>query len=69
MRQFLNHYELEDDSSAVGSPIFDYTGNVVASLSIAGLTTRFSSDRLPLLIEKVQEAAAEISEKLGWMHK
>ncbi|WCN39217.1 IclR family transcriptional regulator [Aneurinibacillus uraniidurans] len=65
----VSHSELEDYSSAVGAPIFDYTGGVVASLSIAGLTTRFSSDRLPLLIEKVQEAATEISEKLGWVQK
>lgn len=65
----ISHSELEDYSSAVGAPIFDYSGHVTAGLSIAGLTTRFSPDRLPLLIEKVQEAAAEISEKLGWMSK
>lgn len=65
----ISHSELEDYSSAVGAPIFDHSGQVIAGLSIAGLTTRFGSDRLPLLIEKVREAALEISEKLGWRRK
>ncbi|HJV47091.1 MAG TPA: IclR family transcriptional regulator [Bacillota bacterium] len=63
----VSHSELEDHTSAVAAPIFDYTGQMVAGLSIAGPDVRFKDERLPELIKKVKEAANEISKKLGWM--
>ncbi len=63
----ISHSELHDDSSAIGAPIFDYEGEVYAAISIVGPERRFrNSDSLPLLIEKVKQAAVEISTSIGW---
>ncbi|MFC4767920.1 IclR family transcriptional regulator [Effusibacillus consociatus] len=62
----VSHSELHNSTSAVGAPIFNHQGQVVAGLSIVGPEARFQEDRLPVLIKKVQGAANEISHKLGW---
>ncbi|SEN22685.1 IclR family transcriptional regulator [Lihuaxuella thermophila] len=62
----ISHSELHDDTSAVAAPIFNHRGQLEAGLSVVGPGTRFQADRLPLLIEKVQDAAREISRQLGW---
>lgn len=63
----FSHSELENYTSALAAPIFDYTGEIVGGLSIAGPDVRFQEDRLPELVEKVKIAAHEISQKLGWV--
>ncbi|MFC7440483.1 IclR family transcriptional regulator [Laceyella putida] len=62
----ISHSELHDYTSAVGAPIFNHEGQLAAGLSIVGPVARFQEDRLPILIEKVQATANEISRKLGW---
>ena len=51
----ISYSELENETAAVAAPIFDYTGQLCAGLSIAGPESRFQPDRLPHLIEKVKE--------------
>jgi IclR family KDG regulon transcriptional repressor len=63
----LSRSELENYTSAVAAPIFDFTGCVAGGLSIAGPDGRFQEIRLPELMEKVKAAANEISLKLGWV--
>ncbi|MFY0545403.1 IclR family transcriptional regulator [Brevibacillus sp. H7] len=62
----VSHSELANFTSAVASPIFDHTGQVVAGLSIVGPENRFQAEHLPRLILKTKSAAQEISAKLGW---
>lgn len=62
----VSHGELRDFTSAVAAPIYDQHGQVIASLSLAGLTERFKGERLQLLIDLVRAAAREISTRLGW---
>ncbi|MCG7336259.1 IclR family transcriptional regulator [Sporosarcina sp. ACRSM] len=50
----------------IAAPIRDYTQNVVSSLSIIGSTTTITPDRFHFFIEEIMEAAAEISEHLGY---
>ncbi len=52
--------------AAVGAPVWDGSGRVVAALSVAGITPRFGEDRLPDLITAVQEEAKGVSASLGW---
>ncbi len=52
--------------AAVGAPVRDASGRVVAALSIAGITPRFGEERLPALIAAVQEEARAVSLSLGW---
>ncbi|GGO04795.1 IclR family transcriptional regulator [Saccharibacillus kuerlensis] len=62
----LSHSELENDTSALAAPIFDYTGRIAGGLSVAGPDSRFRDERLPELSEKVRSAAERISRELGW---
>jgi len=62
----ISHSELYNYTSAVGAPIFNHSGNVVAGLSIVGPENRYGEENLPFYIEKTVAAAREISERLGW---
>lgn len=53
--------------AAVGAPIRDASGQVVAALSIAGVQPRFEAARLPELIAAVQQEANTVSASLGWV--
>lgn len=58
--------ELEEGARFVAAPVRDYTGNIVASLSVGGPAGRMNdaliTEHLPILIE----AAARTSFALGW---
>lgn len=60
--------ELTPGVAAVAVPLWDSNGSLVAALSIAGLASQFSEDRLPLLISKTRQTAEEISARLLAWH-
>lgn len=62
----ISHSELYNYTSAVGAPIFDHSGKIVAGLSIVGPENRYRAEYLPFYIEKTVAAAQEISGMLGW---
>jgi len=57
--------ELESGYVAIGAPVRDYDGRVVAALCLGGPATRLSTARLPALIRRVREAAKRVSQQLG----
>lgn len=57
--------ELENYTKSISAPIWNGQNQIIAGLSIAGIDARFQEDRLPELIEKVTNAAKQISLKLG----
>jgi len=61
--------ELEPGLTAVAAPIRNVYGDVVASMSVSGPTFRLSGDRFDDIVEKVREAALEVSRRLGWGHR
>jgi DNA-binding IclR family transcriptional regulator len=62
----VSHHELEDGTSAVAAPVFDFTGQVIAGLSVAGPASRFQDEHLPDLIQKVKHFANQLSAQMGW---
>jgi IclR family KDG regulon transcriptional repressor len=58
--------ELDTGAQSVAAPIRDYRGNVVAALSIAGPTHRFSDSTVQRYIGLVREASEQISAALGF---
>jgi len=60
--------ELTPGVAAVCVPLFDSNHAVVAGLSIAGLASRFSAERLPMLIDATLKAAGRISAQLLTWH-
>jgi len=60
--------ELTPGVAAIAVPLWNNNEEVVAALSIANLASKFSEDRLPMLISKVRQAAEEISARLLSWH-
>ncbi|HEY8258819.1 MAG TPA: IclR family transcriptional regulator [Gemmatimonadales bacterium] len=58
--------ELEEGYVAVGAPVRNHAGQVVAAVSLGGPSTRFTNRRLPRLTKLVREAAAGVSQRLGF---
>ncbi len=60
----LSSSELTPGMSALSVPLRDSSGNVVAALSLAGPSERFSDEHWPKLLEQLQATAAAISKRL-----
>lgn len=63
----LDLEENEYGITCIAAPIFDHSGNVVASVSVSGPTTRMSNARLDELKPMMIEASKAISERLGYV--
>lgn len=61
--------EREENLHCIGAPIFDYTGAVVAVLSVSWPSFRYQIDDEPGWIERVKSAAAAISAILGHLEE
>jgi DNA-binding IclR family transcriptional regulator len=61
-----NIQELEYGFHSVAAPIRDREGRTIASLSLGGSAHRLTLDRIPELAKAVKEAAARVSEWLGY---
>lgn len=62
----ISHSELENYTSAIAAPIFDFKGEVIGGLSIAGIEANYQNDNIAFYANKVMNAADEISRKLGY---
>ncbi|WP_153732130.1 IclR family transcriptional regulator [Sporosarcina obsidiansis] len=63
----ISHSELENYTSSIAAPIYDFSGEVVAAISIAGIEANYQEDNIENLIPKVKKAALEISRQLGYV--
>jgi DNA-binding IclR family transcriptional regulator len=57
--------ELEPGYMAIGAPVWNHAGRIVAAICIGGPSTRLSESRLPALIRSVVQSAGQISARLG----
>jgi DNA-binding IclR family transcriptional regulator len=58
--------ELEQGLNVVAAPIRDHTGQVVASVSVAGPAYRVTPELFSELAAQLMETAAKISQQLGY---
>lgn len=58
--------ELEEGLTAVGAPVRDAHGDVVAALSVSGSTYRMDEDGVAATVEQLLRASREVSIALGW---
>lgn len=63
----VSHSELHDHTSEVAAPIFNYNGDVIASLSIVGMEANYHEENIKLYAEKLLKATDEISARLGYI--
>jgi IclR family transcriptional regulator, KDG regulon repressor len=62
----IDNEEIEIGLRCVGAPIRDYTGAMVAAISVAAPSARLSSQKIPAVGRLIVTTAEEISEKLGY---
>lgn len=63
----MDNEEFQLGHRCVGAPIFDYRGAPVAAISASGSIHNISDEKLPLIIQQVQEAAVNISKRMGYI--
>lgn len=61
----VDNEECEIGARCVATPIFNYTGQVVAAISIAGPITRFNDSRILELANYLRAGTREISSAMG----
>ncbi len=57
--------ELEEGFNAIGAPVVDHDGRVIAALSFGGPRVRITKERTPELVTLVVNAAERVSRQLG----
>lgn len=62
----IDDEEEEEGVKCIGAPILDHTGNVIAALSLSGLSVDLTPERTPELAAMVREAATKVSYQLGY---
>lgn len=62
----MDDEEVEEGLRCVGAPVRDYSGKVIAAISIAGPTSRLTLDRMDVVSGHVIRVAAQLSERLGF---
>lgn len=62
----VNWLELEEHLVAVGAPVRDHRGEVVAAVSISAPVSRMAREALPETGRHVVDAARALSAELGW---
>jgi IclR family transcriptional regulator, KDG regulon repressor len=59
--------ELHENSVSIAAPVRDYTGDIVAALSVVGTKDRIDETKIHLFKETIIKAANEISIQLGYI--
>lgn len=70
IREMGYAYSIEEFSEGVitiAAPIYDYTGKIIAALSIVGPKQRIQQHKIPPIAKKVMSASLEISQNMGYI--
>lgn len=59
--------EMEEGVTAIAAPIWNWGGQVVASVAVIGPSVRLGGEIRQEIIEKVKKTAENISRELGWV--
>jgi IclR family KDG regulon transcriptional repressor len=59
--------EWDGNSVSIAAPVRDYTGDVVAAVSVAGTNERIKENKINLFLESIMKAATNISNQLGYI--
>ncbi|MHB8867384.1 MAG: IclR family transcriptional regulator [Thermoleophilia bacterium] len=51
---------------AIGAPVYDQDGKVIAAVSVSGIVQRFSGVEVPLLAESIVRAGGMLSRRMGY---
>lgn len=51
----------------IGAPIYDYSGSVIASISLTGSLEQMAEERQPVIIDALKRTASVISKGMGYL--
>jgi IclR family transcriptional regulator, KDG regulon repressor len=66
MGHSYSYEELSEGVISIGAPISDYTGKVVAALSVVGPKQRIHSGKIQSIVHHTIRASSEVSSRLGY---
>jgi len=61
----LSFEDVTEGAAALGAPVRNWEGKVIAAISISGLSSHFAEEKLPPLIDAVKSAAEKLSQRLN----
>lgn len=64
---WISYKERRDDTAGIGVPVFDHSGQVIASLNITLPSTRFDKEKIKLWLPLLMDAGRQISRKNGYI--
>ena len=59
--------EITKGITAIAAPIIDLNGKVISAISLSGAAGRFGPGNRPFLVDRIKEAASQISVRLGYI--
>ncbi len=62
----MDNEEFLEGKRCIGTPVFDYKGDAIASISASGTVAMITDERIPVIVEKLKEAALAISRRMGY---
>ena len=62
----FDNEEYEPGARCIAAPIYDYTGRVVAGLSVSGPVTRMTDEHIYEKLPFLLDAAAQVSQRMGY---
>jgi len=62
----IDDEECEIGARCVAAPIWDYTGRVVAGISVSGPVSRMNIEKIEYVQTIIKEIASKASQKLGY---
>lgn len=65
----IDNEEWEEYLRGIAFPIYDYTNKMIASLSISGVSYRFSEEKIFSIVDEVSLITKKISELLGYINR
>lgn len=62
----MDNEECDRGAKCVAAPIYDYSGNVIAGISVTAPSIRFQEERIKVILPVIMETAKKISLALGY---
>lgn len=63
----VSYEDVSPGIAAVGAPVFNHAGHVIASISVSGISTVYTPERIGELGDAVRVAAERLSRQMGYL--
>ena len=64
----IDNEESELNHRCIGAPIFDYRGDIIASISASGNNVAVPEDKIAQIAEYIKDIAMQISREMGYIN-